>query len=143
MFFTVRSTRLLEPTCRNGLVGIGSSDGTGDACCHVDCGVCGGPGCSDVGEEYGLNEHDCCTAEISADGELCSEKMEAPCIMDDDVGGEGCCLISQKKYSWRRWRRCPNSLENCDIQLVAGCLKLNRRGSLLYGIVFSDGGVVR
>lgn len=79
------------PTCRNGLVGVGSSGGLGKFCCDADCGVCGGPGCSTVAVGLGLNEHDCCTAAISADGELCSEKMEAPCIIEGSTCEWRCC----------------------------------------------------
>ncbi|CAM9883744.1 unnamed protein product [Pylaiella littoralis] len=72
-----------EPKCRNGLVGIGSSNGSGRACCDVDCGLCGGDGCSSAGSAYGLDEHDCCASAIFEEGKMCSEKMEAPCVIDD------------------------------------------------------------
>lgn len=66
--------------CSNGLVGVGSSQGFGDVCCPADCGVCGGAGCSSVGEELGLA---CCTSEVFNAGEMCSVKRESPCIIDD------------------------------------------------------------
>lgn len=63
--------------CSNGLPGVQS----GQACCLVDCGACGGPDCALLGG--GLGADNCCQSEIEDLGELCSMKMEAPCVVDD------------------------------------------------------------
>lgn len=74
----------VAPRCHNGFLGVGSSDGLGDICCVAKCGVCGGRGCSDVGKKYGLDKDDCCTGPIYDSGHMCSDKKQAPCIIDDD-----------------------------------------------------------
>ncbi|CAM9985894.1 unnamed protein product [Ectocarpus sp. 6 AP-2014] len=50
----------------------------GDACCETSCGVCGGTGCSDRGN----GQDSCCTKNIAANGDRCSETGAAPCIVD-------------------------------------------------------------
>ncbi|CAN0325079.1 unnamed protein product, partial [Scytosiphon promiscuus] len=62
--------------CSNGIPGIQS----GLACCVAECGGCGGVGCGELGG--GLGAHNCCESEIEEAGELCSIKMEAPCVVD-------------------------------------------------------------
>ncbi|CAM9225226.1 unnamed protein product, partial [Ectocarpus fasciculatus] len=61
-------------TCSNGLAGYEKSG----ACCSVGCGTCGGEGCSQLGE----GAESCCTSNIIAAGEPCSEKGAAPCVVD-------------------------------------------------------------
>ncbi|CBJ28979.1 expressed unknown protein [Ectocarpus siliculosus] len=67
-----------EPTdvCSNGIPGVQS----GVSCCLAECGGCGGSGCAELGG--GLGEHNCCEGEIEEFGELCSIKLEAPCVVD-------------------------------------------------------------
>eukprot|EP00752_Nemacystus_decipiens_P004880 g4440.t1 len=64
-------------TCDNGLIGVSQ----GDICCEASCGTCGGVGCSGRGN----GQDSCCTKNIAANGETCSVKGAAPCIMDGDV----------------------------------------------------------
>eukprot|EP00903_Cladosiphon_okamuranus_P015061 g13934.t1 len=66
------------PVCPSAgdIPGIQSSDG--EACCVAECGLCGGPGCDERGEDS-----DCCVSVITRDGEPCSETNEAPCFIDD------------------------------------------------------------
>eukprot|EP00903_Cladosiphon_okamuranus_P007850 g7592.t2 len=64
-------------TCDNGLPGVSQ----GDVCCEASCGTCGGSGCSGRGN----GQDSCCTKNITANGETCSVKGAAPCIMDGDV----------------------------------------------------------
>ena len=59
-----------------GIPGIESSDGR--ACCLVECGQCGGTGCSSVGDAS-----DCCVTDIVEEGEPCSVTGAAPCYIDD------------------------------------------------------------
>lgn len=67
--------------CSNGVAGIQ----TGDACCELECGQCGGLGCEVYGGgvDAGLGEDSCCQTEIEEEGELCSVTLEAPCVVDD------------------------------------------------------------
>ncbi|CAM9240943.1 unnamed protein product, partial [Ectocarpus sp. 12 AP-2014] len=67
-----------EPTdvCSNGIPGVQS----GVSCCLAECGGCGGSGCAELGG--GLGEHNCCEGDIEEFGELCSIKLEAPCVVD-------------------------------------------------------------
>ncbi|CAM9191796.1 unnamed protein product, partial [Hapterophycus canaliculatus] len=55
---------------------------SGDYCCSLGCGECGGTNCSNRGG--GLTGLDCCQSKIAASGRLCSVTGEAPCYMDDD-----------------------------------------------------------
>ncbi|CAN0241840.1 unnamed protein product [Pylaiella littoralis] len=86
-------------TCDNGLQGVANKD----VCCVLECGQCGGPGCSSIA---GLTGDDCCTANIETNGELCSATGAAPCLM-----GKGSIVllpllkdggISPNISSWRR-----------------------------------------
>ncbi|CAN0363059.1 unnamed protein product, partial [Ectocarpus sp. 13 AM-2016] len=70
-----------EPTaptgvCSNGIPGIQS----GVSCCLAECGECGGSGCDEFGG--GLGADNCCQSDIEEYGELCSIKLEAPCVVD-------------------------------------------------------------
>eukprot|EP00752_Nemacystus_decipiens_P015748 g14060.t1 len=67
-----------DQTCSNGLPGYEAND----VCCPLSCGTCGGVGCSQLGEG-------CCTSGVKDSGDMCSETMAAPCIIDDDVDEEG------------------------------------------------------
>ncbi|CAM9505839.1 unnamed protein product, partial [Ectocarpus fasciculatus] len=66
-------------TCSNGIPGIQ----TGNACCVLECGQCGGTGCSLFGD--GLGEDFCCQSDIEDFGELCSATKAAPCVVDDSA----------------------------------------------------------
>ena len=46
-------------------------------CCPVECGECGGVGCSQRGDG-------CCTKDVEDSGIKCSESRSAPCIIDTD-----------------------------------------------------------
>ena len=63
-------------TCSNGVRGIESKG----ACCVLECGQCGGAGCSTAGASFGLGAADCCESSVLEAGEPCGE---APCV----VGG--------------------------------------------------------
>eukprot|EP00752_Nemacystus_decipiens_P009556 g8536.t1 len=63
-------------TCSNDLDGYEASG----VCCDVECGQCGGVGCSSVGP----GGNSCCTANIKTSGIMCSESGAAPCIIDGD-----------------------------------------------------------
>ncbi|CAM9986910.1 unnamed protein product [Ectocarpus sp. 6 AP-2014] len=69
-----------EPT-----TGFGCSGDAGiqqeDICCEASCGTCGGVGCSGRGN----GQDSCCTKNISDNGETCSVKGAAPCIVDDGI----------------------------------------------------------
>ncbi|CAM9373608.1 unnamed protein product [Scytosiphon promiscuus] len=65
-------------TCSNGLEGI---DGNGVVCCPLECGQCGGDGCSVSGKEYGLGSDSCCGGAIKASGRHCDDTKSAPCII--------------------------------------------------------------
>ena len=81
--------------CNNGLPGYEAAN----VCCALECGQCGGVGCSQLpgGKE-------CCTSDVLATGMLCSESGTAPCIIDD-AGDDGCekfwkmcaiCIVSRR-----------------------------------------------
>ncbi|CAM9757110.1 unnamed protein product [Ascophyllum nodosum] len=61
---------LLE--CSNGLAGVESSDGS--VCCAAACGSCDGSRCVGTGG--------CCAEYIKANHDTCSEKKNAPCVID-------------------------------------------------------------
>eukprot|EP00903_Cladosiphon_okamuranus_P010323 g9767.t1 len=95
-----------DQMCSNGLPGYEASD----VCCPLDCGRCGGSGCSDLGEG-------CCTSDVKDSGDLCSVTKKAPCNIDDDDGtvddesDEVCTAgvpgILEKEYC------CPTSCGSC------------------------------
>lgn len=61
--------------CPNGLPGVQD----GEVCCAEACGQCGGAGCGAI---LGTNgPSDCCSANILANGVMCEQGVEAPCIM--------------------------------------------------------------
>eukprot|EP00903_Cladosiphon_okamuranus_P006680 g6520.t1 len=73
-------------TCSNSLAGYEASD----VCCPLSCGRCGGSGCSKLSG----GADDCCTKNVKASGDKCSETKAAPCIIDTDTvdpgdGGDG------------------------------------------------------
>lgn len=75
----------LLPVCSDGTPGIESNG----ACCVSYCGLCGGEGCSTVGESLKLGADDCCETEILEFGTLCSDTGgTAPCIIgkEGDIG---------------------------------------------------------
>ena len=49
---------------------------------QASCGTCGGEGCSGRGN----GQNSCCTKNIAANGETCSTKGAAPCVMDGGFG---------------------------------------------------------
>eukprot|EP00903_Cladosiphon_okamuranus_P010100 g9565.t1 len=68
-----------QPTCSNGLPGFEAAG----VCCPLECGSCGGYGCSYLGggPSAGLGKPFCCTATINSEGEFCSDTVSAPCII--------------------------------------------------------------
>lgn len=75
LYFPLKHTT--APSCSNGLAGYESAG----VCCPVECGGCGGAGCSDNGKE-------CCASDVKATEVVCSDSMAAPCIIDTDSVGE-------------------------------------------------------
>ncbi|CAM9347956.1 unnamed protein product [Ectocarpus sp. 12 AP-2014] len=61
------------PECDDGIVGFRH----GVACCSVSCGQCGGAGCENL--EGGASE--CCSHDVLATNNLCSETGVAPCVL--------------------------------------------------------------
>lgn len=125
-FFHVEKTHRTAQECSNGLAGYESAG----ACCPIECGQCGGVGCSAIGKE-------CCASDIMATKVACSDSGEAPCIIDGD--GEGgkstfifSCLACRKSFSLQtgagsanekklggeRGSSCTTYLQHC---LVAFC----------------------
>ncbi|CBJ30068.1 FirrV-1-B30 precursor [Ectocarpus siliculosus] len=73
---TTEPTAEAESTCRDGIEGI---DGR-VVCCPLECGQCGGTGCSTSGAAYGLGADSCCREPVSSSGKYCDDTGEAPCI---------------------------------------------------------------
>lgn len=71
-----RPTPTTAQTCSNSLAGYEASG----VCCPVDCGTCGGSGCSQLGDG-------CCTKDVISSGVQCSSSRAAPCIIDGDISG--------------------------------------------------------
>lgn len=65
-------------TCSDGTPGIQST--SFDVCCSLECGFCGGPQCGLQNTTNG--PFDCCVTEINDSGVFCSERGEAPCILE-------------------------------------------------------------
>ncbi|CAB1099232.1 unnamed protein product [Ectocarpus sp. CCAP 1310/34] len=61
------------PECDDGIEGFRH----GVACCSVSCGQCGGAGCENL--EGGASE--CCSHDVLATNNLCSESGVAPCVL--------------------------------------------------------------
>lgn len=72
--------------CSNGIIGIENKN----VCCPLECGTCGGRGCSSRARSAGLTAEDCCTSRIHDSGLYCSTEGVAPCIIDGK--------------HWRGWR---------------------------------------
>lgn len=68
----------LPEFCSNGIPGIQ----TGLSCCQAACGRCGGDGCHLLGG--GLGSENCCQGTIEREGERCSDKGAAPCVVDGE-----------------------------------------------------------
>lgn len=75
--------QLQVQVCSNGIEGIQSKN----SCCALECGQCGGAGCSTV---LGLGANVCCESAVQTSGVLCDETNKAPCIIDP--GTWGCVL---------------------------------------------------
>ncbi|CBJ34050.1 hypothetical protein Esi_0900_0001 [Ectocarpus siliculosus] len=91
-----------EGECNNGIEGI---DGNGVVCCPLDCGQCGGEGCSGSGADFGLGSESCCGGGVKSANNYCDVTGKAPCIYGSppeeallttvnartqQCGGEGC-----------------------------------------------------
>lgn len=63
-------------TCNNGIPGIQNDQ----ACCVLECGQCGGSGCTTAG---GLGQVYCCSDIILNSGIYCSVSGAAPCIVEE------------------------------------------------------------
>ncbi|CAM9625033.1 unnamed protein product [Ectocarpus sp. 8 AP-2014] len=66
-------------TCSNGLEGIDGPNG--GVCCPLECGLCGGVGCSQFGSASVLGSESCCVTGIKAGDVYCDETNEAPCTI--------------------------------------------------------------
>ena len=117
LFLNSRRSSIYQPcgrptgsVCAGGIPGIESSNG--QACCLVECGQCGGLGCSDAGRGS-----ECCVTDIVEEGEACSVTNEAPCWIGD--GERTAC------DHFRRWllQRCAGREPNVCAQRVV-CLQL-------------------
>ncbi|CAM9132401.1 unnamed protein product [Ectocarpus sp. 12 AP-2014] len=62
-------------TCSNGLPGYQD----GQACCLMNCGMCGGDGCGSVNGTAGAS--DCCPSTIINSARVCGGDIVAPCII--------------------------------------------------------------
>ncbi|CAN0172042.1 unnamed protein product [Ascophyllum nodosum] len=60
-------------TCSNGFPGFQD----GNVCCAVECGLCGGVGCSAAPG----GQDSCCTSSILTNGDSCSSAGMAPCLL--------------------------------------------------------------
>lgn len=87
-------------TCSNGVKGIESKG----ACCVLECGLCGGIGCSTVGASLGLGAGDCCEGVILENNEPCGE---APCVVT--ASGESSPAVPFSLPLRRRYCRAPGS----------------------------------
>ena len=67
---TVANPNPADPYCDRGIQ-------TGDVCCSIQCGTCGGTGCG--ARPGGASE--CCVGRIQTENRSCSEGP-APCVMD-------------------------------------------------------------
>ncbi|CAM9115958.1 unnamed protein product [Ectocarpus sp. 6 AP-2014] len=65
-------------TCAGGISGVEST--SLDVCCTLECGTCGGVGCTPANTSS-LTANDCCATEISESGVMCSDTGVAPCIL--------------------------------------------------------------
>lgn len=63
-------------TCNNGIPGIQNAQ----ACCVLECGQCGGHGCTTAG---GLGQVYCCSDIVLNSGIYCSVSGAAPCIVEE------------------------------------------------------------
>eukprot|EP00752_Nemacystus_decipiens_P003257 g3014.t1 len=72
--------------CGEDFAGVRSSGGTGKVCCVEECGQCGGDGCAEFGKDLGLTQNECCTTAIEESGVMCSDTMEAPCVIEVNIG---------------------------------------------------------
>ncbi|CAN0557615.1 unnamed protein product, partial [Ectocarpus sp. 8 AP-2014] len=71
--------------CNDGIEGI---DGNGVVCCPLECGQCGGIGCTDFGAEFGLGPESCCGGGVKVASNYCDVTGEAPCIYGSPPEGE-------------------------------------------------------
>lgn len=76
-----------DMTCSNGFRGIESKG----ACCVLECGQCGGVGCSMIA---GLSSAECCEGTILENAATCEEAGEAPCVIDGTHTTELCDVTS-------------------------------------------------
>ncbi|CAN0354280.1 unnamed protein product, partial [Scytosiphon promiscuus] len=53
-------------------------------CCPLECGQCGGKGCTTAGRAYGLGSDECCGGGVKSSGKMCSKTGSAPCIIDEE-----------------------------------------------------------
>ncbi|CAM9550846.1 unnamed protein product, partial [Ectocarpus sp. 13 AM-2016] len=66
-------------TCTDGISGVEST--LYDVCCVLECGTCGGVGCTPANTSS-LTANDCCATEIVESGSFCSVTGVAPCILE-------------------------------------------------------------
>ncbi|CAB1099945.1 unnamed protein product [Ectocarpus sp. CCAP 1310/34] len=78
-----------EGECSGGIEGI---DGNGVVCCPLECGQCGGTGCSSAGAASGLGSESCCESGVDSSGRYCDVTGEAPCIYGSPDDGENRCI---------------------------------------------------
>lgn len=82
-------------TCAGGIAGIES----GDVCCVAECATCGGVGCTPSNTST-LTANDCCTTEIAASNQFCSETNTAPCILTTGTLYVGSFVFAVSKHMW-------------------------------------------
>ena len=74
---TLRATFAADPECSNGIK-------SGDACCALACGACGGPGCG--GRPGGSAS--CCSKDVEATGQS-YDTHDAPCVLRSPAPSPG------------------------------------------------------
>eukprot|EP00903_Cladosiphon_okamuranus_P006681 g6521.t1 len=99
-------------TCSNGLAGYESAG----ACCPLECGFCGGDGCSETGKE-------CCASDIEATEVKCSESRAAPCIIDTDtvIEPESETEMTSYSFEYTYSQMCSNGIEGIDVDGMFCC----------------------
>lgn len=68
---------LSDGMCDGGIPGIQNKD----ICCMLECGQCGGVGCSTAN---GLTSAECCQGGVRATLALCADTGAAPCIISGE-----------------------------------------------------------
>ncbi|CAN0486291.1 unnamed protein product [Ectocarpus sp. 12 AP-2014] len=102
-----------QSTCSDGIEGI---DGNGVVCCPLECGQCGGTGCSNFGAEFGLGSESCCGGGVKATSNYCDVTGEAPCIYGSPPAG-----AVNDRVRTRTTGGCSGGIEGIDGKGVVCC----------------------